>query len=393
VFYIAIEGEIVNKDYDMFKEFTNKENFLTFPEKTVSDGFLTIELAASTNNALISAIQVIPNLPETNEPAFSLFINTGSRVALTHEGNQFVSDYNPSYFSSSNLNENTLSSSIPLFQTHRFARTLHYTIPVPNGEYKVFTFHKENYFGTVRPDADEGQRVFDIIMEGQIVKNDLDMFVLTNNRETTLSFENIFVTDGFLNITLAASANNAIISGIGIVSSEEHIVQEPTGISRFIKTGSTETMSFDGYEFITEFTGNYYSDQSNISEFEGASTIQLFQSHRFASNLSYAIPIPNGEYTVLTFHNEIYFGKQVSTTGPDRRVFDIFVEGELKKKKREEVMKALVLDLKSRYNVIVEKDAFEAAMEDRQLVSTPETVDEARAITPAETGTNSEAMQ
>lgn len=331
VFDIAVEGEIVKKDLDMFKEFGNKESFLTFPDISVTDGVLTIELAASTNNALISAIQVIPNLPETNEPAFSLFINTGSRVAVTHEGNQFVSDYNPSYFSSSNFNENTSSSSIPLFQTHRFARTLNYTIPVPNGEYRVFTFHKENYFGTVIPDSEKGQRVFDIIMEGQIVRKDLDMFVETNNRETTLSFENITVADGVLNITLAASVNNAIISGIGIVSMEEDIINEPTGISQFIKTGSKETMSFDGYEFITEFIGNYYSARSNFSEFEGASTTKLFQSHRFATNLMYAIPIPNGEYTVLTFHNELYFGKQVSTTGPGRRVFDIFIEGELKK--------------------------------------------------------------
>nr|MBI1232845.1 T9SS type A sorting domain-containing protein [Cytophagales bacterium] len=330
VFDIAVEGEIVKKDLDMFKEFGNKESFLTFPDISVTDGVLSIELTASENNALISAIQVIPNLPEIADPAFSLFINTGSRVALTHEGNSFVSDYNPSYFSSSNFNENTESSSIPLFQTHRFAKTLHYTIPVPNGEYRVVTFHKENYFGTVVP-AQKGQRIFDIILEGQIVKEDLDMFVETNNRETTLSFENILVTDGFLNITLAASANNGIISGIGIVSMEEAIINEPTGISQFIKTGSKETMSFDGYEFITEFVGDYYSDRSNFSEFEGASTEKLFQSHRFAPTLTYTIPIPNGEYTVLTFHNEIYFGKQVSTTGPGRRVFDIFIEGELKK--------------------------------------------------------------
>lgn len=42
------------------------------------------------------------------------------------------------------------------------------------------------------------------------------------------------------------------------------------------------------------------------------------------------------------------------------------IEGELKKKKREEAMNKLVLDLKSRYNVIVEKDVFMTAIQGRQ---------------------------
>lgn len=49
------------------------------------------------------------------------------------------------------------------------------------------------------------------------------------------------------------------------------------------------------------------------------------------------------------------------------------IEGELKKKKRESAMNTLVLDLKSRYNVIVEKDAFKAAMGAPDETEGPET--------------------
>lgn len=331
VFDITVEGEVVKKDFDMYAEFGNQENYLKFESIEVVDGMLTIELDASANNAIISAIQVIPILPETTTPDFSLFINAGSTKGLTYEGNSFNSDYSPTYFSSSNNNENALSSNIPLFQTHRFAQNLSYKIPVPNGEYQVFTYHKENYFGTVVPDEESGKRVFDIIIEGQVVKKNFDMFVESNNRETTLLFENISVTDGFLDLTLAASTNNSIISGIGIVSMKKEISESPGGVAHFINTGSIEAVTFDGYDFTSDLEGSYFSENSNFNEFEGASSAKLFQSHRFAANLSYSIPIPNGEYTVMTYHNETYFGKQVSATGPKRRVFNIYLEGELKK--------------------------------------------------------------
>lgn len=48
------------------------------------------------------------------------------------------------------------------------------------------------------------------------------------------------------------------------------------------------------------------------------------------------------------------------------------IEGELRKKKREEAMNALVLDLKSRYNVIVEDDVFQTAMQGPQADDVPQ---------------------
>lgn len=333
VFDIKIEGEILKKDFDMYTEFGNRENSLKFENIDVTDGVISIELEASANNALISAIQVVPKVAEivTPTPEFSLFINVGSTNEISYDGNKFVSDYNPPYYSSSNANENTVSSNIPLFQTHRFARTFTYSIPVPNGIYKVFTFHKENYFGTVVPDAKSGQRVFDIILEGKTVKKDFDMFTESNNRETTLQFENVSVTDGMLNMTLTASANNAIISGIGIVSMTSSPVTFPSGESRFINVGSDETVAFDGYEFSSDFSDAYFSERSSINELIEPNVAKLFHSYRFAANLSYKIPLPNGEYTVLTYHNEGHFGKRISSTGPGRRIFDIYIEGELKK--------------------------------------------------------------
>lgn len=332
VFDIAIEGNVVKKDLDLFREFKNTETALTFENIVVADGVLTVELTASANNAIIAAIQVIPNRVEESRGGFSLFINAGGRTNEHHDGNVFISDFATPFFSSSNTNENTLSSSIPLFQTHRFAADLRYTIPVPNGTYVVTTYHKENHFGSNGITARQGQRVFDIWLEGVVVKKDIDMFLETSNREMKLVFDDIVVRDGVLDLRLLASTNNAIISGIGLVSKDGASLEEDSRPSFFINTGSSDPVTYGGYSFSSDFNPSYFSGASNISSFSGASSERLFQSHRFAPDLRYKIPVANGSYTVVTFHNETYFGKRISLTGPRRRVFDIYVEGDLKQR-------------------------------------------------------------
>jgi hypothetical protein len=105
----------------------------------------------------------------------------------------------------------------PLFQTERSGKNLKYTIPVPNGTYTVFTMHNEVGFGYAGGTAKAGKRVYDIALQGKVLKSKFDLFVENNNAPTLLSFENIEVTDGFLTLELNASVNNASISGIAII--------------------------------------------------------------------------------------------------------------------------------------------------------------------------------
>src|SRR5690606_8035812 len=87
-------------------------------------------------------------------------------------------------------------------------------------------------------------------------------------------------------------------------------------------------------KFSSDFEGNHFSDNSGTFNNPQEGNIEtLFHTHRFAQNLSYHIPIPNGFYSVYTYHYENYFGVRTSTTGPNRRVFDIYVEGQKVKEK------------------------------------------------------------
>src|SRR5690606_24159305 len=95
---------------------------------------------------------------------------------------------------------------------------LSYAIPVSNGTYTVETYHIETYYGKSGPAQKAGQRVFDISVEGKMVKDDLDMYLENGNKELVLTFRNVVVKDGMLNIDMEASADNATLSGISISS-------------------------------------------------------------------------------------------------------------------------------------------------------------------------------
>src|SRR5690606_13118781 len=158
---------------------------------------------------------------------FSLHLNTGSNAVNNHDGLSFEGDQKySSYYSSSSTMSNVSASKDILFQSERSAKNLRYSIPVPNGKYTVKTYHNELWFGKSGPSSKAGRRVFDISLEGKLVKKSFDIFVASGNKQTVLVFEKVEVKDGILNLDLAASENNATISGVSVVG--EVVVAKPT---------------------------------------------------------------------------------------------------------------------------------------------------------------------
>src|SRR5690606_9418082 len=289
VFDIIVEEELMKDDFDMYTKSGNSEVVLTFENVEVKDGLLNIEMMASANNAVISGVAVLPAKNESlTNYEDAIFINAGSHTDVMFKGNRFVSDYATKYFSNSDMNENLQSSSEPLYQSYRFADKLDYAVPVPNGTYRVITYHYENYFGVEGPTAKKGQRVFDINIENRTVKNDFDLFTESNNGETALTFENIEVKDGILNLNMTASSNNSVISGIAIIPMETSVagkIQSPGNNSLLINTGSPEDVEHEGGNYISEFAGEYFSKNSIAGENITASIDPLYQSYRYAREL------------------------------------------------------------------------------------------------------------
>lgn len=335
VFDITLEGVLKVDDHDLYLLNGNNPLTHTFENITVNDGVLDLVLDPGTQRSTVTGIAI-------EGPNADIYVNVGSFDDVDFNGDTYIGDRGLGYSASLTFT-NATASTEALFQTERYMQTnkteLTYAIPVIDGTYTVKTHHNELWFGksTAEPVAMEGQRVFDIAVEGQSItgfdlhkENNLDPNANIGDPITKV-FTGVSVTDGVLNITLTKDVENPNISGISIESTGGG------GSTIYINTGGGD-VTYDGKNYLAEnrtFNTNnspsrVYSDTSPVSP--------LFTSERYTNGsggtLSYSIPVaPNQTYTVKTHHNELYFGK--SPTAPPtvmagQRVLDILIEGALK---------------------------------------------------------------
>lgn len=333
VFDIIVENETKYSKLDLFNLNGNKAVVLSHNNIEVTDGFLNLTLDASENNAIISAFSIeaigvstpIPDLES------AIYINVGGVDDAIHDGNVFVSDYANKYYSGSRISVNEDASSSPMFQSIRFSEDLIYRIPIDNGVYRVKTFHIESFFGVRNEYGTSGKRIFDIFIQNELVKNDLDLYSRSGNQGTELTFDDIIVKDGELKIELKASVNNALMAGIAIIPMSG-FYGDLENDSYFINTGSDTDTNYQGIDFLSEDSKIQIPSSSQIYNVPASSPDLLYQSNRFGNSLNYSFPVSNGEYTVITYHNENYFGEITSESGPNKRVFDINIENSTVKK-------------------------------------------------------------
>ncbi len=290
--------------------------------------------------------------PPTNEKdqdqgdagEFSLFINAGSNSSTTLEGYEFVGESSSSNFHSTSSNHfNGNASEFDLFKSERFASDFSYKIPVPNGTYTVHTLHNETWFGKGGASATEGRRVFDLVIEGRNVKSDIDLYLENNNEPVMFVFEEIQVNDGYLDIELNGTTNNATISGLIVqgssmpninLSLEASSPETPIATNQqplYINTGSHLDVRHENKTFVGDVDSGYYGESREGGDINAPVDV-LFQSERFAENLEFNIPVENGTYKVVTYHSETWFGRRGPSPRAGRRVFDIIIEGVMKKK-------------------------------------------------------------
>src|SRR5690554_3641955 len=387
VYDISLEGKLVKAKFDLYSV-GNKQTVLTFTKVEVKDGKLNLDLKSSANRASISGIAIegnatppkvetpkAPEVPVKEEPkapetpvkedpkapetpaesSYSFYLNTGSSKDLTIDGKLFKGDVNfKGYVSGTSYeNNNPNGSGEPLYQTERNGENFKYEIPVPNGTYTVKTYHNELYFGKTGPSAAKGRRVYDISLEGKLVKAKFDLYSV-GNKQTVLTFTKVEVKDGKLNLDLKSSANRASISGIAIEGNatplkaetpkapETPVKEAPkapetpaeSSYSFYLNTGSNKDLTIDGKLFKGDVNfKSYVSGTSYENNNPNGSGEPLYQTERNGENFKYEIPVPNGTYTVKTYHNELYFGKTGPSAAKGRRVYDISLEGKLVKAK------------------------------------------------------------
>ncbi|MEX2512307.1 MAG: malectin domain-containing carbohydrate-binding protein [Cyclobacteriaceae bacterium] len=412
IFDILIEGKVVKADLDFYVENENDPFDLTFENIEVVDGELNLDLIAAVNNASISGFSIVNEGELGRLPVADahLAVNAGSNDSVDYLEETFEGE-NGSGVSFTSSGVYSINSTDPeLFLTERFGTDFTYSVPVKNGTYTVKTYHNELWYGKSGPAGGAGKRIYSIYLEGELVKNNFDIFVENNNEPTALTFENVDVTDGILQIRLKASTNNASLTGFSIFTlrdsaplpqaniqsnvssgsspltvefsgtnsfgsnlsfgwdfgdggisnelSPVHLFQSPGNylvaltvrdeygmvdteqvnilvsddgsnpkFEYFVNTGSNKTVGFEGDEFIGESSSSSTFTNSGTYSIGPNGDPELFLTERFGKNFTYSIPLPNGIYSVKTYHNELWYGKKGPAGSPGMRVYHILMEG------------------------------------------------------------------
>jgi hypothetical protein len=424
VFSANVEGTAIN-NIDVYAQAGGLNNALVKTANViVTDGQLNITFAATTNNPEINGIEIIPSGPTstptntatatstptpsntptltstatiTNTPTFTstaTITNTPTKTATAtntpvatavrieagatanftdSNGNLWLADTGFTAGAGGVVDRgniaigNTINDRI--YQTERWGMTA-FAYNVPNGSYQVNLHFAETYTGITGP----GQRVFSANVEG-IAINNIDVYTQAGGLNNALvKTANVIVTDGQLNITFAATANNPEINGIEIIPSGP--TSTPTNTATATKTptpSSTPTrtstatatstptrtstatvtrtptktatatntpvatavrIEAGGTANFTDSNGNLWLADTGFSAGAGGvadrgniaigNTIndRIYQTERWGMT-AFSYNVPNGTYQVNLHFAETYVG----ITGAGQRVFSANVEG------------------------------------------------------------------
>ena len=93
------------------------------------------------------------------------------------------------------------------------APAMEWTFNLPNGNYLIRWYAGNGFAGTSAP----GTRVYDILVEGNIVENDLDLSATYGHQVGGMLEFPVTLVDGILNISVAAVTENPTMNGIEIL--------------------------------------------------------------------------------------------------------------------------------------------------------------------------------
>ncbi|WP_440991677.1 malectin domain-containing carbohydrate-binding protein [Haloarchaeobius baliensis] len=158
-----------------------------------------------------------------DQPVYA--VNTGGNAYTAADGTEYVAD---AYFDQS---AGTASTSEPiantvddtLYQTERYGDPLSYSFPVTNGTYNVTLHLAEIYHGVSdgNPGGGAGDRVFDVIIEGQTVLSDYDIYADVGPLNATQETFTVTVSDGTLDVDMPAAVDNAKVSAITVTNASD----------------------------------------------------------------------------------------------------------------------------------------------------------------------------
>ncbi len=360
VFNVSIEGQTVLSNYDIHaKAGANTATTEQF-NVNLTDGTININFTTVTNNAKVSAIEILSNTggPANTAPVIanaitdkSVTVNTPSLVVgfantFSDDGGtaslvySVTGNTNTSLITNASINGTNLTLTIAGGQTGMSAIKLRATDAQG-------LFVEDEFNVAVNSAANAAPTVANAIT---------DKSVAINSGSLVVAFANTFSDDGgtgSLTYSVTGNTNTSLITNTSINGTNLTltIASGQTGSST-IKLRATDAGSlFVEDEFIVTMTGggpgtvvklinaggpavtfnsqtwgadNSFSGGSTYSvgnAIAGTTNDAIYQTERFG-NFNYSIPLTNGSYTVILHFAETYF-----TTNNSRK-FNVTIEGQ-----------------------------------------------------------------
>jgi hypothetical protein len=207
---VFIQDQLVISALDIFQVAGGQRiPIVQYATASVGGGVLNIRLVATRDNARIDALEIVP----LSSPAVR--IDTGAAANFVAPGGAiWLSDR---YFTGGivSINSVTLPNNplSPVYGTERYGTPVSYAIPIPNGSYRVGLHFIETYWTA------PGRRLFNVFVQDVMVLSAFDIFqVAGGNRVPTVQYTTASVTTNMLRIRLVATADNARIDAIEILS-------------------------------------------------------------------------------------------------------------------------------------------------------------------------------
>lgn len=215
-----------------------------------------------------------------------------------------------------------------LYQTQREGSSFGYAIPVPNGTYSVGVWYSELGYTSA------GKRSFNVTVEGTVGVMGFDPWASVGS---TVPFRGWYgdwsvtppvtqVKDGILNIEFAGK--NAICQAIEIVPVGIAATPTPsvTPSRNLVRCGAgTNYVDQAGTKWAAENPSYLTAGTSTVRTYtkavEGTTDDVLYQTQREGFSFGYAIPVPNGTYSVGVWYSEPGY------TSAGNRNFSVTVEG------------------------------------------------------------------
>ncbi len=261
----------------------------------------TLELVHDGGNSPSSVpLTAVLTDPPTQGPVVRISAGGNTTVSATDGGPDWESNPSNGAYSGTAYSVNTginfsstfqyanRDSSIPayidsatfgaIFARERYDRSgapeMEFSIPLPDGDYIVNLFMGNSYAGTSQP----GDRIFDILLEGQLVEDNLDLSATFGHQVGGMISHLVSINDGTLNISFGHEVENPLVNAIEIIGGV-NVNQPPVAIA-------TANFLTGEVPLDIDFTGSTSTDDSGITSYswdfgDGNSSTQADPSHTF----------------------------------------------------------------------------------------------------------------